>query len=105
MIKYNNTRHRQVPRSYKEFASMGRKSVGLINKLYSPIDATNRFLNLALVNVEEESEIRQFLLESKSGLRKMSTLLKRLSNYAKRMEKEFYEISKKQKCGKNPPYK
>ncbi len=80
---------------YKKLASMGRVSVDIIKKLYNPIDAMNRFLNLALQNIEEDSQSRQFLLESKSGLRRMSVLLKRLDNYAKRMEKEFYEISEK----------
>lgn len=104
MVKYNNnngkTRKKKASYAngrrfgqYTKLASMGKLSVGLIDKLYKPIDASNRFINLALQTVSEDCQSRQFLLESKTGLRKMSTLLKRLNNYAKKMEKELYEVS------------
>lgn len=72
---------------------MGKNSVTIINELYNPIDAINRFINLALHHIEEDSQSRQFLLDSKSGVRRMSALLKRLNNYAKRMEKEMTRIT------------
>ena len=80
-------------REYKRLISMGRSSIDIINELYNPIDAINRFINLALQHVEEDSQSRQFLLESKSGVRKMSGLLNRLNNYAKKMEKEVVKIT------------
>ncbi len=76
---------------------MGKVSKDIINKLYSPIDAMNRFLNLALQNTDEESQSRQFLLETKLGLRRMSLLLQKLDVYAKRIEEELYEISRKKR--------
>ena len=88
----NNHKKRLDP--YNRLASMGKVSVGIINKLYNPIDAVNRFLNLALQNIDEDSQNRQFLLESKSGLRRMSSLLKRLNSYAKKMEKEMGRVLK-----------
>ena len=72
---------------------MGRRSVNIINELYNPIDAINRFINLALQHIEEESQSRQFLLESKSGVRRMADLLNKLRNYAKKMEKEMIRIT------------
>jgi len=86
--------HRRRADRYKRFASMGRISTGIINELDSPVDSINRFINLALQTMGEDSQSRQFLLESKEGIRKMARLLKRLNNYAKKMEKEFQEISK-----------
>jgi len=74
---------------YKRLATMGKISSNLINELYNPIDATNRFINLALQSIEEDSQGRQFLLESKTGIRKMSALLERLNKYAKKIEKEI----------------
>lgn len=68
-------------------------STGLVDRLYNPIDAINRFINLALQTVEEDSQSRQFLLESKQGIRKTSHLLKRLNNYTRMIEKEIREIS------------
>lgn len=72
---------------------MCKASTGLIDKLYNPLDAINRFINLALQSVEENSQSRQFLLESKQGVRKTSCLLKRLNNYTRKIEKEIREIS------------
>lgn len=78
---------------FKKFASMGRISVGIINELHSPIDSTNRFINLALRTIGEDSQSRQFLLESKQGIRKTAQLLKRLNNYVGKLEKEFRKMS------------
>lgn len=83
------------PRGYKRLASMGRISVGIINELDSPLDSINRFINLALQTIEEDSQSRQFLIESKQGIRKTSLLLKRLNNYAKRIEKEMEKITER----------
>ncbi len=102
MIEYKSTQseaHQETKSEegngrYKKLASMGEVSRRIINRFYNPLDAMNRFLNLALANVEEDSQSRQFLLESKVGLKRMSVLLKRLDNYADKIEKEFNEVSK-----------
>lgn len=78
--------------SYRKLASMGEITKGIINELYSPIDATNRFINLALQSIGENPQGRQFLLESKEGIRKTSLLLKKLNNYAKRIEEEIQKM-------------
>jgi len=78
---------------YKRIDYIGKRSVDIINEMYSPIDSINRFINLALDTIGENSQSRQFLLESKQGIRKASALLKRLDDYAKKLEKEFKEIS------------
>ena len=77
---------------YRRLVSLGIISTGIINKLYNPIDSINRFINLALQSIEEDSQSRQFLLESKHGIRRTSLLLKRLNNYAKKIEEEIREI-------------
>lgn len=74
-------------------ASIGKISANIINELFSPVDATNRFINLALQSLEENSQSRQFLIESKKGLRKASLLLKKLNLYVKKLEQEFSEIT------------
>ena len=80
---------------YKRLASMGKMSQDIINSLYSPIDAMNRFLNLALQNIDEDAQPRQFLLETKLGLKRMSVLVDKLDDYSKKIEREFNEVSKK----------
>lgn len=84
---------RTKARNYRRLTSMGRASKDIINELYSPIDATNRFINLALISIGENPQGRQFLLESKQGIRRMANLLKKLNDYAAKIEKEISEIS------------
>ena len=71
---------------------MGKRSLGVINDLCSPVDVTNRFINLTLQTIEENSQEREFLLESKKGIRRTSLLLKRLNRYAREIERELREI-------------
>ena len=96
MVTLDNKKRRQGTRKaknavekYRRLASMGEITKGIINELYSPIDATNRFINLALQSIGENPQGRQFLLESKEGIRKTSLLLKKLNNYAKKIEEEI----------------
>jgi len=76
----------------KRIASINRISTDLVNEIHSPIDSINRFLNLALMTIGEDSPSRAFLLESKDGVRRTSTLLKRLNDHIKKIEKEIREI-------------
>ncbi len=77
---------------YRRLISMGEISKAIISDLSVPLDATNRFINLALLSVGDGSQGRQFLLDSKQGLRETSLLLKRLNTYAKKMEEEIRSI-------------
>ncbi len=74
---------------YRKLMSMRGIYKGIINDLYSPVDATNRFINLALQAIGENPQGRQFLLESKQGIRKMSLLLEKLNNYTNKLEEEI----------------
>ncbi len=91
--KARRTNNKSSRYSYKRLARMGKISADIIDELYSPIDSVNRFINLTLQTIEENSQGREFLLESKEGIRKASHLLKKLNNYAKRIEREAREIS------------
>lgn len=72
---------------------MGKKYKGIINEISNPIDATNRFINLALHSIGDNSQGRQFLLESKQGIKKTAILLKKLNDYSKRIENEIREMA------------
>ncbi len=74
---------------FKKLSSMGRKYNGIINEISHPIDSTNRFINLALHSIGDNSQGRQFLLESKQGIKKTALLLKKLNDYSKRIEREI----------------
>jgi hypothetical protein len=79
--------------NHKKLTSMCKIAAQTINRLYYPIDAINRFINLALQSIEDDSQSRQFLIESKQGIRKTSSLLKKLNNCAKKLEQEIQKIS------------
>lgn len=79
---------------YKKLSLMRRKYKGIINKISNPVDSTNRFINLALNSVGDNSQGRQFLLESKQGIKKTAALLKKLNDYSLKIEKEIVEMSK-----------
>ncbi|MDB4349692.1 hypothetical protein OAA99_01925 [Omnitrophica bacterium] len=95
MVKLKSRHSFKKAHSYNKLASMGHASRKLVSRLYNPIDAMNRFLNLALQTTDEDSQSRQFLLESKVGLRRMSLLLRKLDTYTKKIEKASDEISRK----------
>ena len=76
-------------KSLKRLSLMGKKYNGIINEITSPIDATNRFINLALHSIGDHSQGRQFLLESKQGIKKTTLLLKKLNDYSKKIESEI----------------
>lgn len=79
---------------YRKLVSMGKVSAKILNELSNPLDATNRFINLALQHLAEDSQSRQFLLESKSGVRKMALLYKKLASFTKKMEKTLGKLQK-----------
>ena len=88
-VKNNNGQNR-----YKKLSLMSREYKGIINKISNPVDSTNRFINLALNTIGDNSQGRQFLLESKQGIKKTAALLKRLNDYSLKIEKEIVEMAK-----------
>jgi len=84
---------KQETKKIKKLASMGKVTAGLLNRLDSPIDSINRFINLALLTLDEGSQSRQFLLESKQGIRETTKILRRLNGYARRLEQELRKIT------------
>ncbi len=78
----------------KKLSAIGKKYRDIISEIATPIDSTNRFINLALNTVGDNSQSRQFLLESKQGIKKTAVLLKRLNDYLHKIEKEVLEMDK-----------
>ena len=79
---------------FKKLSAMGKRYKDIIGSMSNPIDSTNRFINLALNTVGDNSQGRQFLLESKQGVRKTAVLLKKLNDYSQKIEKEILEMAK-----------
>ncbi len=83
---------KKSPNQAKNLAAMCKISAEIINQLYKPIDATNRFINLALQSIDDDAQSRQFLIESKQGIRKTSLLLNKLSSYTDKIKKEIHRM-------------
>ena len=79
---------------FKKLSMMGKRYKDIISEISNPVDSTNRFINLALNTVGDNSQGRQFLLESKQGIKKTAALLKKLNDYSLKIEKEIVEMSK-----------
>jgi hypothetical protein len=92
MLRKNGNGSNQ--RKYKRLTLMRKRYKVIINEISNPVDSTNRFINLALNTVGDNSQSRQFLLESKQGIKKTAALLKRLNDYSLKIEKEIVEMSK-----------
>jgi len=90
--KQRNGRKSNLKKSAK-ITLVEKTSANILDELYNPIDAVNRFINLALQSLEEGSQSRQFLIESKKGIRKTSVLLKRLNHYVKRLEEKAHNLA------------
>ncbi len=96
MGNYKKTNHKNSgsgKNRYRKLSLMGIEYKGIINEISNPIDATNRFINLALHSIGENSQGRQFLLESKQGIKKTAVLLKKLNDYSKKIENEIREMA------------
>jgi len=84
----NGNNHRR----YKKLSLIGERCKDIISEISNPIDSTNRFINLALNVVGDSAQSRQFLLESKQGIKKAVELLKKLTDYSEKIEKELKEM-------------
>ena len=77
--------------NHRKLISMGRITKSIISDLCDPVDAANRFINLTLQELADNSQEKEFLLESKKGIKKASELIKELSYYANEIEKGLHE--------------
>ena len=107
MIKSKNqkkiavsAKKRVLTKRYKKLVSIGEISKEIISDMSSPIDATNRFINLALHSIGENPQGRQFLIESKEGIRKTSVLLQKLNQCARKLEEEVSEMVERESARK-----
>jgi hypothetical protein len=94
--RLNKSKRKKFVQS-RDLSAMCKISAEIINQLYNPVDATNRFINLALQSLDEGSQSRQFLIESKQGIRRTAQLLKRLNVNTKRIEKAIRKMSMSKK--------
>ncbi|MGD9014996.1 MAG: GAF domain-containing sensor histidine kinase [Candidatus Omnitrophota bacterium] len=65
------------------FSLPGRLAAGLIHELNNPLDGTIRYLNLSLSCLGEESIIKEYLLEAKKGLNRITKIIRSLLDFGR----------------------
>lgn len=88
--------NKDLKRRFKKLASIGEISKEILSDIASPLDATNRFINLAMHSIGDGDEGRQFLIQSKEGIRKTSVLLEKLNLCARKLEEEMRHIAEEE---------
>ena len=81
-VRRTDTLQRQVEMSEK-FSAIGRIAAGLVHELSNPLDAVNRYANLMLGLVPAEGHLRDYLLQIKAGLNRMTTTVRTLGHFAR----------------------
>ncbi len=62
----------------EKYASVGKIAAGVIHEINSPLDGVIRFTNILLNQSEDNSIVREYLLEIKSGLERITHITKSL---------------------------
>lgn len=73
----------------KKFASLGKLVAGIAHELNNPLDGVIRYANLSLECLPEEGIVREYLLEAKKGLNRITGIIKSLLNFAQTFSPVF----------------
>lgn len=66
----------------KKFASIGKLVAGMAHELNNPLDGVIRFINLSLGCMGEEGVVREYLLNAKNGLNRITNIIRALLDFA-----------------------
>jgi len=80
---YQLKKHAPNDSKIPNFPLPGRLAAGLIHELNNPLDGTLRYLNLSLSCLGEESIIKEYLLEAKKGLNRITKIIRSLLDFGR----------------------
>ena len=72
-----------------KLSSLGRFAAGLIHELNNPLDGIIRYTNLCLDYSDENTVIREYLLEAKKGLNRITKIVRSLLDFAQTSSPSF----------------
>ena len=88
---------RNNAQSQDKFASIGRLSGNIIHEISGPLDGVMRYTNILLEKSDENSIVREYLLEIKNGLARMFTIMRSLmdfcGNFKLKKEDGFIDVN------------
>lgn len=73
----------------EKFASLGKLVAGIAHELNNPLDGVIRYANLSLECLPEEGIVREYILEAKKGLNRITGIIKSLLNFAQTFSPVF----------------
>ncbi len=80
-LRQSTDLRRQIDLAEK-FSAMGRLAGGLVHELSNPLDGVNRYANL-LLDMTPEGHLRDYLLQIKAGLARMTATVRTLGQLAR----------------------
>ena len=80
-LRHSDSLQRQVELTEK-FAAIGRLAAGLVHELSNPLDGVNRYAGL-LLEMVPEGHLRDYLLQIKAGLARMTSTVRTLGQFAR----------------------
>jgi len=67
----------------QKMASIGKLAAGIAHELNNPLDGALRYLHLSLNHLKEGDMVREYLLEAKQGLDRMTNIVKNLLAFSR----------------------
>ncbi|MBN2121197.1 MAG: GAF domain-containing sensor histidine kinase [Candidatus Omnitrophica bacterium] len=67
---------------YKKFSSLGKFVGGLVHEINNPLDGVIRYINLSLDSAQDDTVLREYLLEAKKGMTRIAKFVRSLLDFS-----------------------